>query len=348
MSLWRNKPPVFRRPGPWIARPLAMLALIVVVSCNNKQIIGDGDAIDVPSDEVQTWPEGMRLKNGSATIVVVPSIGRIMRYSVGDGPNMLWVNPSDVKATTSPAWKNWGGDKAWPWPQDQWPLYAKRSWPPPDACDQTPMKGRMMGGIGARLESVEITGYAARLVREISLDRDGTRVEMVTRFERAGVELPPAELSAWQVTQLIAPDKMYARMLPGGRATRLAPHPAWTTTRPVAQNVVVLDPPDGKQAVKMGLDADVLAMTKGEWLFVARSQTAGESAAKFRPGERTQVFVPAIKPNEKGPKYIEFEFTSPRVDLAQNQTPVLRTTWELFHAEGKTWTDTDVAAMLRL
>jgi hypothetical protein len=184
-------------------RPLALLIpflLLVGHGCKSAPSTASteagGDEIELPETEDTVWPDAIRLNNGTVTVVVVPSIGgRIMRYArTGEGENVLWTNPDvqprsvlgrDEPTTTTPsAWRNFGGDKAWPWPQDQWPLYTGRTWPPPSEADHVPFKPRLIGRLGVRLESPPLPGYSARIVREISLEPTGTRVNIVTRFER--------------------------------------------------------------------------------------------------------------------------------------------------------------------
>src|SRR5438105_716976 len=40
------------------------------------------------------WPGCFRLTNGTVDVVVVPQIGRVMRYGPVGGPNLLWENPA--------------------------------------------------------------------------------------------------------------------------------------------------------------------------------------------------------------------------------------------------------------
>ena len=80
------------------------------------------------------WPECYRLSNGTAELIFVPQIGRIMRFGRVGGPNVLWENPALAgKARPASArakeWVNYGGDKLWPAPQDRW------TWPPDTALD---------------------------------------------------------------------------------------------------------------------------------------------------------------------------------------------------------------------
>ncbi len=83
------------------------------------------------------WPDAVILKNPVAAIVIVPSIGRVMNFSLLDksgqpteGP--LWNNRDmDGKPVepSSQQWGNFGGDKSWPELQADWPTIQKRGWP---------------------------------------------------------------------------------------------------------------------------------------------------------------------------------------------------------------------------
>ena len=339
---------------------ITFVLLFAVVGCKpSPKSIGE-EAVDVspfePTNDNSDWPDAIRLSNGAVKVQIVPSIGRVMRFGFADGPNVLWTNPqlsrADV-ASTQPARKNWGGDRAWPWPQDEWPLRLGRTWPPPTECDQAPMAARLVGGLGARLESEAITGYGVKLVREIQLDARVPRVTFVSRFELASADLPPAELAAWQITQVPFPTgaTIYAKLTAGRRIIGLPPSP-WDNAHAVAPGVVMIDPPP-LAAGKIGVDADALAWRAGDTLLIARSPTAGAAANRYRTGERAQVYVqaapPQHTPQQKKPapdapiRFAELEFTSPRKDLAKGQVPELKVTWELRRIDGSKWKDADVA-----
>jgi hypothetical protein len=284
-----------------------------------------------------------------------------MRYGYIGGPNVLWTNPVAAapmgvpSTTTRPSSINYGGDKAWPWPQDEWPRLIGRIYPPPTEADQAPYKSRLLGSHGVRLESPPIRSHAARIVREIALDPVGTRVTIVTRLEQASSDRPPPSLAAWSVTQVPGDAKLYARLIPGGVTKPMAPAanpPA--ATLPIADRVVAVHPPVPR-ASKIGLDADVLAAATGKTLFVQRSATAAASIEPgYRIAERAQIFCQQadVVPDKENanrspamPRYLELEFTSPRRDLATGETPELRVTWELRKAS-KGWTDEKIAAFL--
>src|SRR4051794_8176914 len=71
------------------------------------------------------WPNSYILSNGSVEAIVVPSIGRVMQFKfVGEDSGPFWENRAMDGKHPIPAskeWGNFGGDKTWPSPQDDWP-----------------------------------------------------------------------------------------------------------------------------------------------------------------------------------------------------------------------------------
>jgi hypothetical protein len=334
---------------------LVLVSLALLPGCKNLKPVGS-DEPEVPDFNAEEYPDAIRLSNGSASLIIVPSIGgRIMRYGLVGGPNVLWNNPKARRladpgappSTQPDAYVNYGGDKAWPWPQDQWPLLMGRTYPPPAEADQVPFKSRLVGSHGVRLESPPIRSHGCRIVREITLDPVGTRVTIVTRLELATYDRPPPELAAWSVTQVPGDAKLYARVLPDGVVRPMRPGGGPPTTRPVAGRVFAIEPPVPGTS-KLGLDGDILAAALGKTLYIQHSSTAAAAnVAGYRRGERAQVFTQQADPPKRDvPRYVELEFTSPRRDLAASATPELRVTWQLVESP-QPWSDKSVGAYLQ-
>ena len=344
------------RHAPLVA---LLLLLTTFLGCGVDKHAGDDD-FDIPPPALSEHHDAIRLNNGTVNLIIVPSLGgRIMRYGYSSGPNVLWTNPdakssppsSDSATATMPAIRpaatNYGGDKAWPWPQDEWPRLIGRTYPPPQEADQAVYRSRLIGSHGVRLESPTIASHAARIVREIMLEPAGTRVTIVTRLEPTGGDRPPPSMAAWSVTQIPGEAKLFARIMPGGVTRPMAPAatpPA--TTRPVRDGRVITIRPPVPRASKLGLDADVLAAALGSILFVQRSPTAAAASEPgYRAAERAQIFCQKASGSSTRPQYLELEFTSPRRDLAAGDVPELRVTWEL-RDDPKGWPDEKVAALL--
>ncbi|HVY68516.1 MAG TPA: hypothetical protein VHH73_01215, partial [Verrucomicrobiae bacterium] len=106
------------------------------------------------------WPDALVLGNGKAEVVIVPAVGRVMQFRFagtnGDGP--FWENRAlDGKAPDSKSkdWGNFGGDKAWPSPQADWPKVTGRGWPPPPAFDSMPVEARVEGKVVTLVSAVD-------------------------------------------------------------------------------------------------------------------------------------------------------------------------------------------------
>jgi len=325
------------------------LLLVVLVGCKAGDPIGNKkDEPEVPEVELSQFSDAIRLTNGTVNLVIIPSLGgRIMRYGLVGEANFLW-NNADIPDLSEgrPDYFNYGGDKAWPWPQDDWPLLIGRNFPPPPECDQAVFKSRLIGSHAVRLESPLIPSHAARIVREISLEPTGTRVTIVTRLELASGERPPPSMAAWTITQVPGDCTIYARMIPDGAFASMRPELPTPTTRPITGGVIAIEKTTPASS-KTGLDADLFAAASGQLLFVERCPTAAQRTEKYRAAERGQLFIQQADPPKRDiPRYLELEFTSPREDLAGGRRPELRVTWELHRSE-KGWTDKSVAAILR-
>src|SRR4051794_41907296 len=69
--------------------------------------------VSIEKTAYQGWPEAYRLSNGRVEVVVVPAVGRIMRYGPVGGPNLLWENSKLAGRPARPGkgGANFGGEK---------------------------------------------------------------------------------------------------------------------------------------------------------------------------------------------------------------------------------------------
>ena len=91
-----------------------ILALFVIATLHAQ--------VRVEKAAFHNWPDAVILRNPVAAVVIVPSIGRVMNFSLLDktgqpteGP--LWNNRAMDGKPVEPAsqqWGNFGGDKSWP------------------------------------------------------------------------------------------------------------------------------------------------------------------------------------------------------------------------------------------
>lgn len=162
------------------------------------------------------------LKNGLVTVVVVPELGgRVMEYKLGAQP-LLWANaeelnrPAGTASASGRDWRNWGGYKVWPAPQDKWGG-------PPD-----PEGSRLDSGVytgstqlaeaGAQAVTVEsppdpqVTGLQ---LKRICKAYPGT-TRLTVEQTMTNVSEKPVTWSVWDVTQV--PGSLEG----GGKASREA------------------------------------------------------------------------------------------------------------------------------
>jgi len=285
------------------------------------------------------WAGAWRLTNGVAEVVVVPEVARVMRYGYVDGPNVLWDNPTTFgKPVKIGEWPNIGGEKAWPWPQNDWPKYQGAGWPPPPGSDQTPYQAEAVGGDTLRITSPPVIGFGFRIVRDITLAPQGTRVTVRTQFQKygGGLDLPVA---AWTILQARIPDgPVLARVVSGStlaNAFRTDIAPFWNngTVAPIGKGgaTLAVTRPLANNG-KVFLDADLLAARYSDTLLTVRADLPGVPASAFQPGDRAQVYSNPENADDlkRGIQpYVELELTGPLTRLAKGESLSLTTVWEL-------------------
>jgi hypothetical protein len=155
--------------------------------------------VKVEKIDYKGWAGSYRITNGTVDVVVVPQIGRVMRYGYVDSPNMLWENETLLGKTFAPSaktYRNYGGDKTWVAPQSLW------NWPPDPAIDGTPWQVESIAN-GVRMVSPIGAKQKVQFRREITLMNHGTDVSFRNSMENKGSRM---ELAIWQVTQVNNPD----------------------------------------------------------------------------------------------------------------------------------------------
>jgi hypothetical protein len=328
-----------------------MFAILWAVLCCLFSVSIGNAASGVVTETVdyRGWKDAVRLSNGTVDIVVVPSIGRVMRYGFLGGPNLLFENdslvgkPGDPRGWLQGVWTNFGGDKVWPWPQDDWGKRMAQDWPPPPAIDQSPYHVERIGPDAIRLTSSPVVGFGVRCVREIRLEPRGTRVVLVNRFEKIsdGHAFP---LAVWTITQIPDAPQVWVRLphetpLAGGyRLLGDAPRSVQRT-----QDRLLRVTPDPDKASKIGCDGDVLATLSGDTLFTVRFlPSADNTGGRTEPGERAQVWH-----NPPDPRYIELELTGPQKTLRKGETISLTTRFEAIRLPENRRDEAAVAAAIR-
>lgn len=165
------------------------------------------DPVSLTTTNYCGWPGSYVLRNAYAEVVVVPSIGRVMRFAYRGEESVFWENPMLLgKPTPALPWAtpgSFGGDKTWPAPQSHW------DWPPPPAFDSLPCVAHIEG------QSIVLTTpidprFGIRAIRRVVLDPFEPVLRITTTYEK--LEGPPVDLSVWVISQFRDPVGVYFRI----------------------------------------------------------------------------------------------------------------------------------------
>ncbi len=276
------------------------------------------------------WPDAIIVGNGVVEAVVVPAVGRVMQFRfVGETEGPFWENPGlrgRRSEASADAWTNFGGDKAWPAPQDTWGRQAGRAWPPPAGFDGLPMTAES-DDTGVTLISAVDAGYGIRVRRRIELAAAAPEMTITTRFEK--VAGPPVSVGVWTITQV---------------------------RDPVAVAAVRSDPPPSAPAyVRLSEDLPADLKVTGDLITLARAPQGNRkigvrSASLFWIGRRETLRIDsALVPGASYPDhgssaeiytnadplpYVELEFLGPLESLAAGGQLERRSVYTLAHRTG--------------
>jgi hypothetical protein len=200
-------------------------------------------SVQVRRIDYHGWTNSLVLENATAEVVVVPAIGRVMRFGFRGEEGPFWENASLHGQAPDPAstnWGNFGGDKTWPSPEADWNARTPRAWPPPVAFDSMPVEAETRSD-RVRLRSAVDPHYGIRVERDIRLDSGIARMTIVTTYEQASVPTPPVADAAtnrvgiWIITQLAHPVRVWMpvpvpSLFPDGyrRISGATPAPVYT------------------------------------------------------------------------------------------------------------------------
>jgi hypothetical protein len=259
----------------------------------------------------------IELSNIHVRAVIVPAMGRVMSFSRAGGENLLWVNPApDGSPKRYGGWANFGGEKAWIWPQDNWAKIAGSGWPPK-------MDGKLFRETGdgpdaVRVQSDVIPGFGVRIERRFRLEPDSSKLIIETSL-RPG-ELPTsASIAPWSVVQIPAaflfevPSEgpLTQRVFSGQRLAVVAGSPGKTGLAAV-----------GAGGWKVGLDVAEVSTRGNPDRLTVRIESASDGS--YLAGEKAQLYR-HLQPVEGEPShdYVEIEFTGPLNSATQEQRLVV-------------------------
>ncbi len=256
--------------------------------------------------------DAYRLSNDIAEAVVVPAWRRVMHYSLLGKPNVLWTGAETDFKVAPNAWPNYGGEKAWLWPQSEWTGAdgTKRGWPPPN--DNTTSVGDTV--VRTDFGELDVSGPISRTY---SLDKSGA---LLITAAAAGTEhLAPQRWATWSIVQLPRPLRVTAH-LDGDRKTQtFSGTPAMTIAGTPAMTISG----DGQhaaietaveKAAKVGLDANMLTAEYATYAVSVRidREWIWQSPGTYEPAERAQVYLTPTPKKPQDVDYVELELTSPR------------------------------------
>ncbi|MEM7808877.1 MAG: hypothetical protein AAF561_12275, partial [Planctomycetota bacterium] len=329
--------------------PMTALVGGCATSADQPKVVSSTDGVVISQTQWNGW-EALRLTSDSTTAVVVPDVGRVMHYgrlSDGDEGNVLWRDPAlnGVRWDKEPSdWQNYGGDKAWPWPQtdeEGWEQLQEGGWPPPLPFRGVAWSSDVEGAV-VRLDLPEIVEQLnVRVHRTVEMKPNGNLV-VATTFEPVGVD--GLDYGAWHVTQI--PLQQATAVVVGREEGALAPNWMGNDGRSGELFEFVRPLPDVgerpsaaivplEQSAKVGFDSDVLAAglerPGGDVAFVQRVVLA-EGERDLLAADRAQIYAsPRGEPGENPGPWTELEFAAPighgsrlsvewsLVDLAEDQ-----------------------------
>ena len=200
-------------PGWGLAALFCILTAASLLAANEAAHKDSGVAIT--HRDFHGW-DAVVLRNQTAEVVVVPAIGRIMQFSLLDAkggvdPGPFWNNPAlgEQLKPDSEGWTNFGGDKAWPAPQGDWPKVTGGPWPPPKGFDAMPYTATVTDSKVQIVSPID-PAYGIRVRRTVSLDPRKPVMTVVTAYEK--VEGAPVRIGVWTITQLVSPDRAFIHL----------------------------------------------------------------------------------------------------------------------------------------
>ncbi|MBI5834466.1 MAG: DUF4380 domain-containing protein [Armatimonadetes bacterium] len=307
--------------------------------------------LTVTTADYHGWSDAVHLRNGVAEVVVVPSLGRIMRFAPAGGDNFLWENPALAGKTRPEGFTDWfnaGGDKVWPAEQSAWPRTMGRGWPPDRALDGGRWQVELLPDQRLKLVSPVSADYGVRAERILTLADHRASLLIEQRFVK--VSGAPVKVTIWNVSQTDDPELSW---LPLGPSTAL-PLGYHDFERPDHANKEVV----GNRLLEMhrladspskyGTDSErgwVAAMKRG----VVFSQHYARSAGEYPDhGCVAEVYTEM----DSIAKMTELELLSPQATLAVGQSLSWTIEWRLTHVpanlerdELRSWLDREMGPL---
>jgi hypothetical protein len=296
------------------APPLALIALLALALCGcaspSRAPRASARAFEHPQ-----WGASIHLANNEVEAIIAPERGgRLMHYSRLGAPNLLWTAPDiDSGHGDQWGWRNWGGEKTWLWPQDDWP----NVWPPALDVEQAPWH---LDGIREtkreKIHWLEIAlsaeTFAGKMTRTISMPSAGTQLEISATLENNAATTAvstatnaAAAYSVWSVLQIPVPEIVGANRTEPRRLLLRLPGSDNAIAMRDSGTLDLASTPGG---VKGMLDADAFRVPTAQGVLVARQRIDESAESEYKEIYRAQI----CKSIERdGDAYVELEFAAP-------------------------------------
>lgn len=283
------------------------------------------------------YTDALRLSNGIVEAVVVPQLGRVLRFQFAGQPqtnplyeDAYWIRKTGADADLS-TWANFGGDKAWPAPQSAWPDLIGHAWPPDKSLDGSPYYAQALPS-GVRLVSPVSAAFAARILRSITLRPGEARLYFAQSLlkDPAAPKVFPAGF--WEITQVRADAQVQisAALAPG----QTAPFQSLSTsgvseTAPFYKIgggfLSITHDPDTSHKISASPHPGVIFLRYGPGLVFSEHYTPPPPESVYAVHEQPlEVYSGAGHPG-----YFELEVLGPLLPLKAGESASLPVYWEL-------------------
>ncbi len=242
------------------------------------------------------------LRTEKAEVTIVPEIGRIMQFGFIGKPGVFWNAPELLDKPTEPArteWQNFGGEKVWPAPENDWKHFSSRErWLPPAGFDATPTTLSDTSATSTTITWPDDEKSGIRMSRKLSLTDSTLTVTTTWKRLKAG----PSPLAIWTIAQFKHPEECFIEKAPDGllppgiiQLSKSLP----PSLRELSRSYALTR--DAKSAFKVGTAGSNMAWADSETICHVR---IAPSKGTIQPdaGSRVQIYTNA---DEK--PYVELE-----------------------------------------
>lgn len=139
------------------------------------------------------WPNCLRLSNGQAELILTTDVGpRVISYRVGDGPNVMKINPAELGGSGEDSYMPRGGHRLWLAPEND------RTYEP----DNVAVPYEMLSPLSVRLINPAQAPSFIRKELTVTLAASGTGVKLHHHIVNEGTA--STEIAVWALTVMEA------------------------------------------------------------------------------------------------------------------------------------------------